>query len=198
MAYSTTNTIEQSVTFSGTEMKPFLKFTLKYKDGTEMKDDVITLQLGTVNSISVTISSQQKPRLVLGRENPIGISSGARLIRGSLVFEVFDQSIFETIKAKVAERLNALKIATEDSKSFIVFENGDSVRLDKASGMFSMPPFDIIITAVKENDSSKKMMKTIKNVILSSSSGAIGVNTLTVQEAYEFIASDIAAFEKVV
>ena len=179
-------------------MKPFLKFTLKYQEGNDTKDDIITLPLGTVNSISVTISSQQKPRLVLGRENPIGISSGARLIRGSLVFEVFDQSIFESIKAKVVERLAALNIDANDTKSFIVFENGDIVKLNEAFGMFSMPPFDIIITAVKENDSNKKMMKTIKNVILSSSSGAIGVNTLTVQEAYEFIASDIVAFEKVV
>ena len=196
MAFSNTSTIEQSVTFSGTEMKPFIKFTLNYKDTNKNPNkEVFTLQLGTVNSVSVTISSQQKPRLVLGRENPIGISSGARLIRGSLVFEVFDQSIFESVKQIVADFCSG---KTLDADDFVVFENGDSLRLDKASSMFSMPPFDILITAVKENDSSKKMMKTIKNVILSSSSGAIGVNTLTVQEAYEFIASDIKAFEKVV
>ena len=177
-------------------MKPFIKFTLNYKDTNKTPNkEVFTLQLGTVNSVSVTISSQQKPRLVLGRENPIGISSGARLIRGSLVFEVFDQSIFESIKQIVADFCSG---KTLDADDFVVFENGDSLRLDNASSMFSMPPFDILITAVKENDSSKKMMKTIKNVILSSSSGAIGVNTLTVQEAYEFIASDIKAFEKVV
>ena len=196
MAYSTTNTMDQTVTFSGTEMKPFIKFTLNYKDSSKKPNNkVFTLQLGTVNSVSVTISSQQKPRLVLGRENPIGISSGARLIRGSLVFEVFDKSIFESIKEEVA--LFCKDNSDIVAGDFVVFENGDSLRLDEASSMFSMPPFDIIITAVKENDSSKKMMKTIKNVILSSSSGAIGVNTLTVQEAYEFIASDIKAFEKV-
>lgn len=191
--------IDQTVTFSGTEMKPFIKFSLNYKNkysSGNPRTEVFIVQLGTVNSVSVTTSSQQKPRMVLGRENPIGISSGARLIRGSLVFEVFDKSIFETIKAKVAKFCddNKEKIIADD---FVVFENGASYRLDQASSMFSMPPFDIVITAVKENDSTKRMKKTIKNVILSSSSGAIGVNTLTVQEAYEFIASGVESFEKV-
>ena len=41
------------------------------------------------------------------------------------------------------------------------------------------------------------MKKVIKNIVLSSNASAIGMNTLTVQEAYDFFASAIEPFEDV-
>ena len=179
-------------------MQPFINFTLHTaaKAGVAETSKNFSLRIGTVNSISGTVSSQKKPRIVLGRENPIGISSGARIVRGSLTFEVFDQSIFSDIKVLVKEEL-AKSGNTTTEADYIVFENGAVMPFTSSASMFSMPPFDLIIAAVKENNSNIRMKKVIKNIVLSSNASAIGMNTLTVQEAYDFFASAIEPFEDV-
>ena len=189
---------EKFFTFSGTEMQPFINFTLHTaaKAGVAETSKNFSLRIGTVNSISGTVSSQKKPRIVLGRENPIGISSGVRIVRGSLTFEVFDQSIFSDIKVLVKEEL-AKSGNTTTEADYIVFENGAVMPFTSSASMFSMPPFDLIITAVKENNSNIRMKKVIKNIVLSSNASAIGMNTLTVQEAYDFFASAIEPYEDV-
>lgn len=177
-------------TFSGTEMTPFIKFTL---NGTDASNVAVSkdfyLKLGTVSGISGTISSQKKPRMVIGQKNPIGISSGVRLVTGTIVFEIFDKGIMQEIQALVKAELG-----NNTSDSYVIFENGQNVKFDTLTNLFSLPPFDLVIVAVKENNEKIRMKKVIKNIVLSSSAGAIGVNTLTVQEEYQFIAQKIEPF----
>lgn len=184
MADTTTSTYQFN-TFSGTEMTPYISMTL-YEEG-DTVGTPLTFNLGLVSGMTVSISSQSKPRGVIGKKTLIGISAGVRIVTGSLVFEVFKESVFEQIKAAVK--------AEKPTTKFVIFQNGSIIDFKDISDLFSLPPFDIIISAVKENDSTKRMRKVIKNVVLTSNGSAIGLNTLSVQESFDFIASSVVPFE---
>jgi hypothetical protein len=182
-------------TFSGTEMKAFMRVTLlkgssasaELPEDDDDNRETLTLELGLLSSIAGSITTQTKPKVVLGRNRAIGISTGVRFISGTLSFEVFSESMFRDLQRQILE--------LEKDYEYIVFENGQKVAITDLNNFYSMPPFDIVMTAVKETNSKRRMRKVFKNVVLTSNATAIGLNTLTVQEGYDFIASDIIPFE---
>lgn len=184
---SSITTENKYFTFSGTEMTPFIKFKLYKANDVEGKEFYI--KLGKVSEISGVISAQKRPRMVIGRKNPIGVSSGVRIVTGSIVFEIFEEGVLQEIQ-KIVEAEAGI-----DKDAYLVFEDGNTKKfVSEINNMFAMPPFSLLIVAVKENNENIRMMKVIENIVLSSTSGAIGINTLTVQEAYEFIATKIVPF----
>lgn len=180
-------------TFSGTEMKSFMNIKLLKGseadfDFNKSETELITFELGTISALAVSVTTQTKPKVVLGRSNPIGLGTGVRQISGSLTYEVFNVSVFEELKQKLE-----LELSDKDYE-YVAFENGFVCKITELDNFDSLPPFDLVITAVKENDQRRRMKKVIKNVVLVSNSSAIGLNSLTVQENYEFMAADIVPF----
>lgn len=180
-------------TFSGTEMKSFMNIRLLKGNVSEYElknseTELITFELGTISALAVSVTTQTKPKVVLGKSNPIGVATGVRQISGSLTYEVFNTSVFEELKQKLE-----IELADKDYE-YIAFENGFICKITDLDNFDSLPPFDLVVTAVKENDQRRRMKKVIKNVILISNSSAIGLNSLTVQENYEFVASEIVPF----
>ncbi|MGL5709824.1 MAG: hypothetical protein ACRCW9_03160 [Cetobacterium sp.] len=181
-------------TFSGTEMKSFLNIKLLKGDSasfdfTDSETELVTFEMGTVSAMAVSVTTQTKPKVVLGRSNPIGLATGVRSISGSLTYEVFNASVFEELKFYLTEQL------ADKDYEYVGFESGVVCKITDLDNFDSLPPFDLVITAVKENDQRRRMKKVIKNVVLVSNASAVGLNSLTVQENYEFIASDIVPFE---
>lgn len=180
-------------TFSGTEMKSYMNIRLlkgnpSDYDFSKSETELITFELGTISALAVSTTTQVKPKPVLGKSNPIGVATGVRSISGSLTYEVFNTSVFQELKQKLE-----FELAEKDYK-YIAFENGFVCSITDLDNFDSLPPFDLVITAVKENDQRRRMKKVIKHVVLVSNSSAIGLNSLTVQENYEFIAADIVPF----
>lgn len=183
-------------TFSGTELEGFINVKLiKGKIGDDEKTvdknnyDTLTLKIANLSSLSFSLSSQVKPKPVLGRSNPIGLGTGVRTVYGSLTYEVFTNSVFADLKEKLETEL------ADKDYTYVGFENGQLVPITGLTNFDSLPPFDLVITAVKENNQKVRMKKVIKHVILTNNASAIGLNSITVQESYEFIASRIEPFK---
>lgn len=183
-------------TFSGTELEGFINVKLiKGKIGDDEKTvdknnyDTLTLKIANLSSLSFSLSTQVKPKPVLGRSNPIGLGTGVRTVYGSLTYEVFTNSVFADLKEKLETEL------ADKDYTYVGFENGQLVPITGLTNFDSLPPFDLVITAVKENNQKVRMKKVIKHVILTNNASAIGLNSITVQESYEFIASRIEPFK---
>lgn len=183
-------------TFSGTELEGFINIKLlKGKRDSSVNSidsnntQALTLKLGNLSSVSFSVSTQTKPKVALGRSNPIGLGTGVKQIVGSLTYEVFTNSIFADLKVKFEKELE------DKDYTFIGFENGMIVPITELRNFDCLPPFDLVITAVKENDQKRRMKKVLKHVVLTSNASAIGLNSITVQESYEFMASRVEPFK---
>jgi len=171
----------QLTSFSGVDMKMFAKFPKGDGTGT------VTVELGTLSAISGVIKTQVKPRVAIGYEEPIGLSTGMRLISGNLRFEVIDQSFINSMR-NVSLNTN---LTEATAKSMFIYNGQEIMYADQ------LPPMDIIVTAVSEIDKTKRAMRVIRGVVLTSQGSAIGLDSLTIQESYEFIARKIEPLDKV-
>lgn len=154
--------------FSGTEQNLYCNF--KAADGTARK-----FRLGKVSSITVSTQTSGKPIAVLGQKRHIAYAQGMNVTGGALSFETIEQSAVEELK-------EAFKAAH------------NSIDLDKVVGINDLPPFDIEIIAVKENDPNVIAKRTVKNIILMGSQSAIGIDNITVGETYQFTAQTMTPF----
>lgn len=181
MAETTQNKSFQLTSFSGVDMKMFAKFPRGDNSG------YVTVELGTLSAISGVIKTQIKPRVAIGSEEPIGLSTGMRLISGNLRFEIIDESFINSMKNTVINK----GLTSDESKLIFTYDGQELQYADQ------LPPMDIIVTAVSEIDRSKRAMRVIKGVVLTSQGSAIGLDSLTVQESYEFIAIKIEPLDAV-
>lgn len=162
---------EDSVTydsFSGTEQTLYCNF--KMTDGTPRK-----FRLGKVSSITVSTQTSGKPIGALGKKRYIAYAQGMCVTGGSISFETLEQSAIEE-----------LKIAFKDAHN--------SIDLDNVKGINDLPPFDIEIVAKKDNNPNIVSKRTVKNVIIMGSQSAIGIDNITVGEAYQFTAQLMTPF----
>lgn len=162
---------EENVTYdsySGTEQNLYCNF--KMTDGTPRK-----FRLGKVSSITVSTQTSGKPIGALGKKRYIGYAQGMSVTGGSLSFETLEQSAIEELKKAFKEAYN-------------------SIDLDKVKGLNDLPPFDIEIIAKKDNNPNVVSKRTVKNVILMGSQSAIGIDNITVGEAYQFTAQTMTPF----
>lgn len=133
-----------------------------------------TFHIGKLERINVVTQQVQKPIFTLGRKNARGTAAGIKVTGGSLAFAVIKESAINELKEKF-EKLN------EDSSY---------------KGLEHLPPFDITIVAVKENDSEQVATKKISNVKINSKGSGIGLDSITVGESYNFSAQRITPFLK--
>ena len=165
---------EESVTYdsySGTEQNLYCNF--KMKDGTPRK-----FRLGKVSSITVSTQTSGKPIGALGKKRYIGYATGMSVTGGSISFETLEQSAVEELKKAFKESFN-------------------SIDLDTIKGLNDLPPFDIEIVAKKDNNPNIVSKRTVKNIILMGSQSAIGIDNITVGEAYQFTAQTMTPFIQV-
>ena len=162
---------EESVTydsFSGTEQTLYCNF--KMIDGTPRK-----FRLGKVSSITVSSQNSGKPIAVLGKKKHIAYAQGMSTTGGNITFETIEQSAIAELKAAFKEAHN-------------------SIDLDNVKNLNDLPPFDIEIVATKENNPNIVSKRTVKNIILMGSQSAIGIDNITVGEAYQFVAQMMTPF----
>lgn len=165
---------EESVTYdsySGTEQNLYCNF--KMKDGTPRK-----FRLGKVSSITVSTQTSGKPIGALGKKRYIGYATGMSVTGGSISFETLEQSAVEELKKAFKESFN-------------------SIDLDTVKGLNDLPPFDIEIVAKKDNNPNIVSKRIVKNIILMGSQSAIGIDNITVGEAYQFTAQTMTPFIQV-
>lgn len=181
MANVTQNQSFDLTSFNGADLRVYAQFAR----GDDEKGGTITVELGTLSAISGVIKTQVKPKIVIGESEPIGISTGMRMISGNLRFEVLNESFVNSMKSVSVNPDIFGKKSVEEIKKVFTYNGNELKYADQ------LPPMDIIVTAISESDSSKKAMRVIRGVILTSQGSAIGLDSLTVQESYEFVARKI-------
>lgn len=172
--------------FNGADMRIYAQF-VRGDDTT----GTITVELGTLSAISGVIKTQVKPKIVIGESEPIGISTGMRMISGNLRFEVINESFINSMKSAATNPEAFKDMKSDDIKKIFTYNGKELKYADE------LPPMDVIITAISESDPSKKAIRVIRGVILTSQGSAIGLDSLTVQESYEFVARKIEPLKPV-
>ena len=153
--------------FSGTELQAFIRI------------DGETIKLGELEGIGGVIKTQYKPLLVIGSSEPIALAKGERIIQGSLKFSVFYESALKIIQ-------NGLK--TKASTNYETIKALVSVD--------QLPPFDIIIVAIKEDNPGVKAKKVIRGVEIFSESSSMGTDVIAISEDYSFSARTIEPLKR--
>jgi len=133
------------------------------------------LVLANAQTLSYSVHREKVPVRALGHTYPVGITRGARVLAGSMVFTMFDREVlYEIIQ----------------SYSVDVEWNGGDYRYTSFSPMLDqLPPFDITITFANEYGDVSNM--AIYGVELVDEGVVLSIDDLLVEKTCSFIARDI-------
>ena len=159
----------------------------------------VKIVIGNLAQLAGQIKIDMVPRYVFGSANPVAASKGKRAIMGKMVFEVLNNSLITDIK-------NALKSAGVSLDGTLT--QGNATTADASGTSFTntgieyqyedqLPPMDIEIIAIKEDTAGVKSSRTIKGVVITSKSSAIGIKDIDIQEEYEFLATEITPLKRI-
>lgn len=130
------------------------------------------LELGSIQTLSISSTRSVSPVRVLGRSAPISYNRGARTWAGSLVFASLNKDPFNSIvSAHQAESLANVSTAfTADQ----------------------MPPFTVIITATTEVGETG--IQILKDVTLVNYGTTYSINDLYIERVYTYVATNATPF----
>lgn len=188
------NKVKQFDSFNGTELKCFMKVPTKY-DVYGRVIDFELAELGTVSAISAFTQYAVEPLPTIGSSHPSGIAKGSSIVRGSVVFEVFNEGFVNEVKYILKEAgLTKIDIGFDSEGT----EFDPKYSFNEIDNVNDFPNVDIIIIGVKENNPNKKIEKQILNIRFNKGSSGIGVTQLSVREKYDFIAAKLEDFKPVI
>ena len=147
------------------------------------------LTVGNLAQLVGQVKLEMVPRYVFGSADPIAASKGKRLIVGKMVFETLNRSFIEDVKAALGTTFltSSGSNTVADTTTGTEFSNSE-VEINYED---QLPPMDIVIVAVKKEDSRISSTRTIKGVTITSKSSSVGLSSLDIQEEYEFMATEI-------
>lgn len=146
-----------------------IKETFNTYSGTDMLATITIpgkepIVFGELSQLSYSIYREKVPIRTLGRITPKGYTRGLRTISGIMIFSIFDRSIvYECMKE--------------------LHREGYRILMDE------MPTFDVTITMA--NEFGHWSIMTLYGITTYSEGKMMGVDTLGIQNAYEFYAIDI-------
>lgn len=177
--------------FTGSDIQ--IRLVFPYKDET---NKMHIINVGNISAIGGQIKVEGTPRYVMGQADPAGYSQGKRLITGSFVIETLNSSFMADLQRVMPK--DYFKVVTgiteEEIDTNVNIPIGKMAELQYAD---QIPLFDIQILAIKEDNPSIRAKRTIKGCKIFSESGGIGLSTLDIQEAFQFMAKEITPFEKI-
>lgn len=177
-----TNSVFNFNSFNGSDVSIFLLFNKAQASGIQ------TIQVGNISALKGVIQVEAAPRYVMGEADPQGLSTGKRLIQGSLTIESLNRAfITELAEILDEEFLKTYRVADSDATTV------SSLKLKYAD---QLPEFDIRIICVKEENPNQKAYRDIIGCKIFSESSGIGLSTLDIQENYGFMAREITPMRK--
>lgn len=177
--------------FTGSDIQ--IRLVFPYKDESEK---VHIINVANISAIGGEIKVEGTPRYVMGQADPAGYSQGKRLITGSFVIETTNSNFISDLQ-KVMPK-DYFKVVTGITEEEI--DTNVNIPISKMSELQyadQIPLFDIQILAIKEDNPSLRAKRTIKGCKIFSQSGGIGLSSLDIQEAFQFMAMEITPFEKI-
>lgn len=163
----------------------------------------ILYEIGHLFSYSLTTAVETVPLIVMGNKFPTASNRGKRSHQGVLIFNTINQSLVHELKTILRETKNPVInkkgsfLTKINSGTFIDtdFENEleDLVEVNNTEEINAMdlPEFDIILTAQDKRNPQRYSQKKIIGVTLYSQSSAIGIDTITTQDAYSFMCKSV-------
>lgn len=188
------NKAKQFDSFNGTELKCFMKVPTKYDVYGRVVDFELA-ELGTASAISAFTQYAIEPLPTIGSSHPTGIAKGSSIVRGSIVFEIFNEGFVNEVKHILKEAgLTKIDIDFDTKDS----EFDPKYTFNDIDNINDFPNVDIIIIGVKENNPNKKIEKQILNIRFNKGSSGIGITQLSVREKYDFLAAKLEDFKPVI
>ena len=177
--------------FSGVELKAYLKITTKYDEYGQTKEYKL-VPLGELTQIVATTQYENVPNIYIGFSRPSSISTGTSIVSGTLMYSVLDKGFLKELTDVFKEAgFKRTYLSMENDKDAPKFGYDDIRYINE------FPMIDMVILGVKNNDPDKKIQLEIKGMKLSSGHSGIGITQLAVNEQYSFIAKKLYGFRPV-
>ncbi|MFS1019737.1 hypothetical protein ACFC9N_10545 [Enterococcus casseliflavus] len=169
--------------------------------GSDITATIGTVVIGTLQSITYSVTREKAPIYTMGDPNPKSFSRGKRGIAGSLVFTVFDRDSLKEIKSQ--SLINASGLNTSAIHKTGTAPEGVSAAAGKSLDSIvsqwqtqrnpvytdEIPPFDITITFMNEYGQSASMI--IFGVECLNEGMGMSVDDITTERAVTFVARAI-------
>ncbi|MGM0165016.1 hypothetical protein [Enterococcus sp. DIV1059_2] len=169
--------------------------------GSDITATIGTVVIGTLQSITYSVTREKAPIYTMGDPNPKSFSRGKRGIAGSLVFTVFDRDSLKEIKSQ--SLINASGLNTSSIHKTGTAPEGVSAAAGKSLDSIvsqwqtqrnpvytdEIPPFDITITFMNEYGQSASMI--IFGVECLNEGMGMSVDDITTERAVTFVARAI-------
>ena len=162
----------------------------------------ILYEVGHLFSYSLTTAIEAVPLLVFGEKYAISENRGKRSHQGTLIFNVINQSLVHELKTILFETKNPVikngGFNSEISSGTFLdtpFEEemGELIKVESTDNINAMdlPEFDIIITSQDPLVPTRYSQKKLIGVTIYGQSSAIGLDTVTTQDAYAFMCKSV-------
>lgn len=174
--------------FSGTDCT--ITFSFTRADSTKQ---IITV--GNIAAIQGVVKVEGTPRYCLGEADPVGFSSGKRLISGTMVLESLNRAFITELNELLDDEFK-YNYNVEDAS---VSNGTETFEVSKLFYKYAdqLPEFDITIDLVRPDDSSIRAQRTLVGCKIVSESSGIGLSTLDIQEQLYFLAREISPLRKI-
>lgn len=163
----------------------------------------ILYEIGHLFSYSLTSAVESVPLLVFGNKYAIAENKGKRSHQGTLIFNVINYSLIHELKEILTETDNPviqnggfsskiengtfMDVDFEEELGDMVTVNTDTDNINATD----LPEFDIIITSQDPIIPTRYSQKKIIGIVIYGQSSAIGLDTVTTQDAYPFMCKSV-------
>lgn len=162
----------------------------------------ILYEVGHLFSYSVTTAVESVPLLVFGNKYAVAENRGKRSHQGTLIFNVINQSLVHELKTMLINDKNPvvknggfnseIKTGTFLDTPFEE-EMGEMIAVQNTYDVNAMdlPEFDIIVTSQDPKNPNRYSQKKLIGIVIYGQSSAIGLDTVTTQDAYAFMCKSV-------
>ena len=162
----------------------------------------ILYEVGHLFSYSLTTAVEAVPLLAFGEKYAIAENRGKRSHQGTLIFNVINQSLVHELKTMLLKDKNSVVknggFNSEISSGTFMdtpFEDEmkDLIKVQSTENINAMdlPEFDLIVTAQDPLIPTRYSQKKLIGITIYGQSSAIGLDTVTTQDAYAFMCKSV-------
>jgi len=181
---------QNTTSFSGSDATVYIMLRPDKVNTTDQQPGSYLKKLGEISTLSYSIYRQKSSVVPLGYTFPKGFTRGPRTIAGTMIFTVFDKSVFSELTTKAFLDAGTL----DDKANYILIDQ--------------LPPLDIYVSFQNEygdtfNDHGRQrnipnMSKmAIFGVELINEGQVVSIEDLFTENSVNFIAKHISPMEKV-
>lgn len=162
--------------------------------------------IGTLQTITYSTHRETSPVRTLGRINPVGFTSGARTIAGSLIFTVFDHNVVYDIQERILDYVLNGKSTKTPSDNDEGYSLDTYKKLINVAGynlsnlknqhilMDEMPPFDVTISMRNEYGNGGSLV--IRGLTIVDEGQVMSIEDMITENTMSYMAMDIRPLRK--